>query len=446
MYGNNLSGLPAPELLARFFTTPLGQLYGAVPFKQLVETIPKPKGELSGRGCKPWFDVCGGIALQLLKSYYRCSDAKLIEQLNGNPQMQLFCHMQLRENEQVRDLGIVSRWRCYLSRYLDIKRLQLCCAQHWKPWLQHPHMGFQDATVFESYMAFPSDANLLWKSCCHMYEFLQELRKSLHLRKSRIKHDKRKKQYLAFALLKKKGYRKNQKACKALLHYLGRLLKAWEALLQKHPSASLTTFQAARLNTIRAVKAQQEQLYVQGQARVPNKIVSLCKPYIRAIIRGKQAKAVEFGAKVQVLQIDGISFIEHLSYDNFNESTRLKSTVALQEKYFGSCHQLGADRIYATNANRRYCTEQHIATSFIAKGKEGKQSRQKAQMRSVLAKLRGTVLEGSFGNEKNHYSLDKIKARTQPTEKVWIFFSLLTCNAVQMAKRMHPEEQTKRAA
>ena len=57
-------------------------------------------------------------------------------------------------------------------------------------------------------------------------------------------------------------------------------------------------------------------------------------------------------------------------------------------------------------------------------------------MRSILVKIRSTVLEGSFGNEKNHYQMNKIKARTECNEKVWIFFSLLTCNAMQIGKRM----------
>ena len=48
-------------------------------------------------------------------------------------------------------------------------------------------------------------------------------------------------------------------------------------------------------------------------------------------------------------------------------------------------------------------------------------------------------MEGSFGNEKNHYQMNKIKARTEHNEKVWIFFSLLACNAMQIAKRMQAE-------
>jgi transposase, IS5 family len=444
-YGGFFIKLPEPELLAHFFTTPLGRLYLAIPFGALAKTIPKPKGELSGKGCKPFFDVRGGMALQVLKAYYSCSDAKLIELVNGNWQMQLFCGVQLSPGKSIRDQDLVGRWRRYLSHYLGIDQLQLICAAFWKPWMRHPHLGLCDATVFESYIAYPTDASLLWKSCCDVYGFIQKIRKQAGLRKSRIRHDKRKQHYLAFSFVKKKSYRKNKATCLLLLRYLQRLLLALEQLMNRYASALLSTAQQQKLNTIKALYEQQQQIHLRGE-KVQSRIVALHKPYVRPIVRGKQTKHVEFGCKVHLLQIDGINFIEHLSYENFNEGTRLKSTLELQHRYGSVCHQLGADRIYATNANRRYCSRHQIATSFVPKGKQGKEKEQKATMRSVLSKVRGTHLEGSFGNEKNHYCLDQIKARNEATEKVWIFFSILASNAVQIARRMHEEGQSKKRA
>ena len=56
-------------------------------------------------------------------------------------------------------------------------------------------------------------------------------------------------------------------------------------------------------------------------------------------------------------------------------------------------------------------------------------------MRAVLNKERGTRLEGSFGNEKNHYLLQKVNARNAITEKCWIFFGMMTANASIITKR-----------
>ena len=162
----------------------------------------------------------------------------------------------------------------------------------------------------------------------------------------------------------------------------------------------------------------------------------MSKPYIRPIVRGKETKAVEFGAKVNKLQIDGISFIEHFSYDAFNEGTRLQKCIALHQGLFGKCTYHSADKIYATNANRKYCTGKKIVTNFEPKGKQKAQHiEQHKAMRAVLNKERGVRLEGSFGNDKNHYLLQKVNARNAITEKCWIFFGMMTANASIITNR-----------
>ncbi len=134
MYQNLLFEQSADIQWQAFYNTELGELYQAIPFESLSKQVPLPPRSISAKGCKPWFDVKGGIALQILKSYYRCSDAMLIEQLNGNWHMQMFCGIQLKKGEQIKDKDIVGRWRSFLSRKLDMDKLQMSCVQHWKPY------------------------------------------------------------------------------------------------------------------------------------------------------------------------------------------------------------------------------------------------------------------------------------------------------------------------
>ena len=76
-----------------------------------------------------------------------------------------------------------------------------------------------------------------------------------------------------------------------------------------------------------------------------------------------------------------------------------------------------------------------IATSFVRKGKAAKDEQQRKQLRSQLSKERATRLEGSFGTQKQHYSLAKVRARNQKTEILWIFFGIHTSNTVLMAEK-----------
>ena len=82
-----------------------------------------------------------------------------------------------------------------------------------------------------------------------------------------------------------------------------------------------------RLSIIRKILVQEKELF-EGR-KVSDRIASIDRHYVRPIVRGKEIKSVEFGAKVNNIQIDGISFIEHLSFKAFNEGIRLKETVSV---------------------------------------------------------------------------------------------------------------------
>jgi len=111
---------------------------------------------------------------------------------------------------------------------------------------------------------------------------------------------------------------------------------------------------------------------------------------------------VEFGAKVNNIQVDGISFIEHPSSNTFNEGTRLQTSIALQERLFNTrVPAVAADAIYATNANRKFCTKNQIYTSFVRKGKPAADETQRKILRSTLSRARAIRLEGSFGTQNN---------------------------------------------
>lgn len=97
---------------------------------------------------------------------------------------------------------------------------------------------------------------------------------------------------------------------------------------------------------------------------------------------------------------------------------------------------VATDSIYANNANRKFCTKYGISTSFVRKGRAAKNEPLRKVLRSELSKERATRLEGSFGTQKQHYLLARIKARNRKTEILWIFFGIHTANAVMMIDKI----------
>ena len=88
--------------------------------------------------------------------------------------------------------------------------------------------------------------------------------------------------------------------------------------------------------------------------KVSDRIVSIDRHYVRPIVRGRETKSVEFDN----IQIDGISFIEHLSFKAFNEGIRLKECIRMQQKLMNvRVRCVAAGSLYANNANRKFCTK-----------------------------------------------------------------------------------------
>ena len=54
-------------------------------------------------------------------------------------------------------------------------------------------------------------------------------------------------------------------------------------------------------------------------------------------------------------------------------------------------------------------------------------------------------MEGSFGTQKEHYAMRRIKARKKKTEILYIFFGIHTANVVHLAGRLAEKKEAKAA-
>ena len=105
-----------------------------------------------------------------------------------------------------------------------------------------------------------------------------------------------------------KPYLENLHVCR-MIRLLEKLIIQRDDIHREYGS-SLTYTQdyQKRLSIIRKVLVQEKELF-EGR-KISDRIVCIDRYYVRPIVRGKETKSVEFGAKVNNIQIDGISFIE----------------------------------------------------------------------------------------------------------------------------------------
>lgn len=420
-----------------FLESELGKIYQVIPWNSLVKAF---KLSQSRKGRTSIFSPQGKIALQFLKPYTGLSDKRLMERLNADYQFQFFCDLDIPVDQPLTNFKIISEIRTELGKKLNLSTIQKSLANYWKPYINNPKIIMEDATCYETWMRYPTDVKLLWESNEWIYGQLKLINKIIKGRMPRSKYSEQKDNYLSYSKTKKKTNKKTRRRIKSLIYLLEKLLFQLSEIEQKLPdNFSFPDRYYIRLSTITKVLEQQKELF-EG-INVNGRIVSIDKSYIRPIVRGKETKRVEFGAKANILQVDGINFIEHISFDAFNEGTRLVNSVWLAQTLFNTkVHMLGGDNIFGTNANRKFCSTNGIITSFIRKGRESKDEPVLKQIRKIINTERATRMEGAFGTQKNHYSLDKIKARTGENEILWIFFGIHTANAVQISRRKFNQE------
>ncbi len=70
-------------------------------------------------------------------------------------------------------------------------------------------------------------------------------------------------------------------------------------------------------------------MYSNHTHSVPNRIVSIHQSHIRSIVCGNEESKVEFGYKINVSLVNGYRFVDHLSWDVFNEGGYLMKSVEL---------------------------------------------------------------------------------------------------------------------
>jgi hypothetical protein len=311
---------------------------------------------------------------------------------------------------------------------------KLLCV-HWKPYMNDLSSITCDATCYESDVRYLTDIKLLWEAVDWSYPQLKSLSKQAGRRTMRTKKIKWTKRYVNYSKMRRKTKRKARPLTRGLLNLLKKINGALFEL-ESLGDYSLVPSYIERRATNGIILSQQTSKFYED-INPSNRIVSIDKPYLRPIVRGKEIKKVEFGAKGHKLQIDGISFIEYLSYDAFNEGIRLEETIYKAQQLTNTKVKIvGADAIYATSKNRKFITKRGILTDFKIIGRVGKHDKHKRQIAKMITKERASRLEGSFGTDKEYFLLNRIKARTKATETFWIFIGIHTSNTLQIGRRM----------
>lgn len=416
-----------------------------IPWNEIEKRYAKLFTNKKGNVAKPLRLALGACIIQ---AEYGYSDEEVRLQIQEGPYLQFFCGFPEYKDEPPFDSSLMVYFRKRLTPEIlgEINEMIIQNAQEQKTTddngdddADNGGTLIVDATCAPSDIRFPTDTSLLNEARENSEKIIDMLHEAGVKEKPRTYRNKAHKEYNQFVRNRKPGKKKIRKCIKKQLGYLERNLKTIEAMMSE--GKELPERWQLRLSTLQTVFRQQKQMYETGVHRVDDRIVSISRPFLRPIVRGKAKSPVEFGAKLDISVVDGYARLEAYSFDAYNESTLL---IGMIEKYRARTgkypERVLADKIYRNRENIRYCKDKGIRLSGPALGRPraDEQLNKKQDYADICERVE---VERRFSLAKRKCGLGLITTKLETTTACVIALSILVLNLkkIQCAFFRHVE-------
>ena len=401
----------------------------------------------------------------ILKERLGVTDRELVEQIAENPYLQYFLGLMAYQEEAPFHHSLLTTFRkrfTHESLGEINEAIARLIAEKTPPTTDHPTHDEQidergegeapppkgqlllDATCVPADITYPTDLNLLNDA----REKTEAIIDRLHVCRTRPKTKPRtyrqnaRRAYLRVAKARKPKKATIRQGIGKQLRYLRRNLGSIANMAQEGLLVTLPAKRYRQLLVIQELYRQQLWMYTHRCHRIANRLVSISQPHVRPIVRGKAGTPVEFGAKISVSLVDGVSFVDRISWDAYNESLDLGQQIDAFRRRFGhdpaSVH---VDKIYCTRENRRYCTSRGIRLSGPPLGRprtitaataEQVQHDKQQAYDDAIARI---AIEGKFGQGKRRFGLGRLMAKLALTSETMIQISFLVMNLEHLLSR-----------
>lgn len=403
-------------------------------------------------------DIRTVIAALIVKHKLRLDDRGTIEMIQENIYIQYFCGFKSFTTKKAFDasLFVDIRKRLGGKEFDSFNKLVIEKAEQVKPHQSRikskndddspkPNRGTlkADATIADQEIKFPTDINLLSigrENLERMIDLLYNANKGE--KKPRDYRRKARKEYLNVSKKRRKSTKIIRKGIKAQLQFVARDLRILDALKQNSDKQQeLSQRDIELLETITKVYEQQKWMYDNKKKSVPDRIVNIFQPWVRPMVRGKDKNKTEFGAKVDVSEVDGFCRVDRFSWDAFNEGGDVELLIENFRDLYG-CYPkvfLG-DGIYLNRKARMLLKEKGIEIYGKPLGRPPKIPRETSSQRYRNKKkaAQRNHVEGKFGQGKRGYGLNNVKARLKETSESWInaiFFVMNLTKLLQLVEK-----------
>ncbi len=294
-----------------------------------------------------------------------------------------------------------------------------------------------DATIVEQDIQYPTDLGILNESREKLEEIINIICLKTNQEKPRTYRIIARKKYLNVAKKKRRTHKEIRKAVRTQLNFVNRDLKHVEFLLLNYTNLEdiFNKHELKYLQVVNEVYRQQKEMHTNKIHSTLNRIVSIHQPHVRPMVRGKAGSNVEFGSKIGVCVHNGLTYLDHLSWDSYNETEDLKISAENYKKRNGYYPaKINADQIYITRVNRNWCKERNILLNGKPLGRPTEQTKERIKELRQSVGERNCV-EGKFGQAKRWYGMGNIHAKLQTTSESMIGAIVVVLNLIRLVQQ-----------
>ena len=379
----------------------------------------------NGAGNKPARMVVGAL---IVKHVENLSDERTIQAIVENPYMQYLLGLPAFTEKPVfvPELFVLVRKRLD-EEFFNMLTLMLAEADGSKPDTDgNVHGGTLkvDATCCDAEVRYPTDTNLLEDGSRLIDRLLDKFCARHHVKKPQTHRIEARQSFIGYTKKKRKSKKLIDKTKLTQIRCLQADIQIFLDFLGRQAGNLLRCFSRHDHRCLQAafkMFEQQKMMFEKGVRSCADRIISIYQPHLRPIVRGKAKAKVEFGAKIGASIVNGYTFVDHLSWDAYNETSDLIPQTEKYSRRFSLLpKEVQADKIYLGSANRKQIKEKHIDCFNHPLGRPPlKQNDKHAEDKKRAAGERNEI-EAAFGTSKRVYRANSIREKLDETADTWI--------------------------
>jgi hypothetical protein len=376
-----------------------------------------------------------------IKEQESLTDRETLQYIAENPYAQYFLGLSAFEMEPLFDDSMMARFRKRFTPEMVEKINEELYRRSNLP--KPPSDGgnagtmILDATAAPADIRYPTDLSLLNECRENTEAIVDEFWEASGLsgRRQFYNRKKAKAKYLKVAKQRKPRKRQIKQVIKEQIGFVEKNLKVLDGLPPEKRDMMVWLKHLGRLEAIRKVLEQQKSMMQSGSHTVENRIVNLRQPHVRPIVRGKVNAPVEFGQKITISVVDGYTFIEKQSWDNFSEGvTLIESAEKYKERYGVYPAAILGDKTYRNRDNIKFCKANGIRLTGPRLGRPKQDEIEADKAQAYKDSCERNTVESRFGIGKRRYGLDLIMARLSHTAETEAALNIFAMNVALLLR------------